>query len=137
MIATRRRVLVVLSVLGCAASVAAAPLTKVVDSFDQVPGAAAGVSFTLPPFAAVHKNGVFVFYAEAAGTKALWRTGPAPGGFTRLVDSNTAIPAGTGFPARRSTNPPTSVAPCHPASSSLPSILIAPAARRTTASGRR
>ena len=86
MIAMRRRVLAVLSVLGCAAGVAgAAPLTKVVDSFDQVPGAAAGVSFTLPPFAAVHKNGVFVFYAEAAGTKALWRTGPAPGAVTRFT----------------------------------------------------
>lgn len=98
MIAVRLRVLAVLSVLGCAAGVAdAAPLTKVVDSFDQVPGAAAGVSFTLPPFAAAHKNGVFVFPAEVAGTKSLWRTGPAPGGFTRLVDSNTAIPAGTGF----------------------------------------
>jgi hypothetical protein len=98
MIGMRLRAVAALLALACTAGLeAAAPLTKVVDSFDQVPGAAPGVTFALPPFAAVRKGGVFVFYAEVAGVKSLWRTGPVPGGFTRLVDTNTAIPAGSGF----------------------------------------
>jgi len=98
MIVVRRRVLTALLMLACPAGLAAAaPLTKVVDTFDPVPGAPPGTTFVLPPFAAVHKNGVYVFYAEVSGVKSLWRTGPAPGGYTRLVDTNTAIPVGTGF----------------------------------------
>lgn len=86
-----------LAAFACAGEAYAAPrLTKVVDSFDAVPGAPPGTTFGLTVSAAAYKNGVIVFEAQVAGVKGLWRTGPAPGGFTRLVDTNTAIPSGTG-----------------------------------------
>ncbi|MBP7418816.1 MAG: hypothetical protein KA911_09440 [Xanthomonadales bacterium] len=98
MIEARWRLVACVSVLVFATGVdAASRLTKVVDSFDQVPGAGTGVAFVLPGTAAAHKNGIFVFQAEVSGVKGLWRSGPAPAAFTRLVDGNTAIPSGSGF----------------------------------------
>lgn len=86
-----------LAVFACAGDAVAAPrLTKVVDSFDAVPGAPPGTTFVFTPSAAAYKNGIFVFEAQVGGVKGLWRTGPAAGGFTKLVDTNTAIPSGTG-----------------------------------------
>jgi hypothetical protein len=98
MIEARWRLAACVSALVCATGVdAASRLTKVVDTFDQVPGEGTGVTFVLPGTAAAHTSGIFVFQAEVSGVKGLWRTGPAPAAFTRLVDGNTAIPAGSGF----------------------------------------
>lgn len=81
----------------CVADAAGSQLVKVVDSFTPVAGEPPGTTFNLTGAAAAYKNGIFVFEAQVGGVKGLWRTGPTAGGFTRLVDVNTAIPSGSGF----------------------------------------
>jgi hypothetical protein len=82
--------------LAGSATAAAYPLGKVVDSFDAVPGAPPGTTFDIERYAPALRGGVIVFATQGAGIQALWRTGPANGGYTRLVDTTTAIPSGSG-----------------------------------------
>lgn len=72
----------------------AVEFTKIVDALTPIPGQS-GSNFLVFPTPPAYDGSKVVFAAQP-GTRQLWTANPDGGGFTKLADSNTPIPGGTG-----------------------------------------